>query len=83
MEETNPITKRKYRIRKLTPRECFRLQGVRDPEIDKIQAAGISDAQQYKLAGNSIVVDVMAKIFKSLFKGVKNYEPTLFDEYER
>ena len=56
-----------YRIRKLTPRECFRLMGMRDDDIDKIQAAGISNTQQYKMAGNSIVVDVLEVIFKKLF----------------
>ena len=58
-----------YKIRKLTPRECFRLMGMRDTDIDKIQEAGISNTQQYKLAGNSIVVDVLEAIFKNLFKG--------------
>ena len=56
-----------FRIRKLTPRECFRLMGMRDGDIDKIQAAGISNTQQYKMAGNSIVVDVLEAIFKNLF----------------
>ena len=56
-----------FRIRKLTPRECFRLMGMRDDDIDKIQAAGISNTQQYKMAGNSIVVDVLEAIFKNLF----------------
>lgn len=56
-----------YRIRKLTPRECFRLMGVSESDIDKIQAAGISKTQQYKMAGNSIVVDVLYYIFRSLF----------------
>ena len=46
---------RKFRIRKLTPRECFRLMGVADADIDKIQATGLSNSAQYKLAGNSIV----------------------------
>jgi DNA (cytosine-5)-methyltransferase 1 len=53
------LEKPRFRIRKLTPRECFRLMGVSEEDIDKIQAAGISDSQQYKLAGNSIVVDCM------------------------
>lgn len=56
-----------YRIRKLTPRECFRLMGVSESNIDKIQKAGISKTQQYKMAGNSIVVDVLYYIFRSLF----------------
>lgn len=54
------------RIRKLTPRECFRLMGVSDSDIDKIQNVGISNTQQYKLAGNAIVVDVLYYIFKNL-----------------
>lgn len=58
-----------YRIRKLTPRECFRLMGVADADIDKIQAAGISKSQQYKMAGNSIVVNCLAAIFRQLFIG--------------
>jgi DNA (cytosine-5)-methyltransferase 1 len=57
---------KKFRIRKLTPRECFRLMGVDDADIDKIQASGISNSGQYKLAGNSIVVDVLMGIFKNL-----------------
>ena len=56
-----------YRIRKLTPRECFRLMGLNDDQIDKIQAAGISNTQQYKMAGNSIVVPVLEAIFRNLF----------------
>ena len=56
-----------YRIRKLTPRECFRLMGVDEINIDKIQAAGISNSQQFKLAGNSIVVDNLFHIFRTLF----------------
>ena len=56
-----------YRIRKLTPRECFRLMGMRDDDIDKIQQAGISNTQQYKMAGNSIVINVLEAIFKNLF----------------
>ena len=55
-------------IRKLTPRECFRLMGLNDRDIDKIQMTKISDTQQYKLAGNSIVVPVLEEIFKNLFK---------------
>lgn len=64
MEEKLP----RYRIRKLTPRECFRLMGCDEKTIDIIQAAGISNSQQYKLAGNSIVVDCLYKIFEQLFQ---------------
>ena len=61
-----------YRIRKLTPRECFRLMGVSESDIDKIQSAGISKTQQYKMAGNSIVVDVLYYIFRNLFNDNTN-----------
>lgn len=54
------------RIRKLTPRECFRLMGFTDDDFDKIK--GISNSQLYKMAGNSIVVNVLTEIFKELFK---------------
>ena len=58
-----------YYIRKLTPRECFRLMGVDDADIDKIQSAGISKSKRYKMAGNSIVVNTLAAIFRQLFIG--------------
>lgn len=59
-------TKPYVRIRKLTPRECFRLMGFTDDDFDKIK--GISNSQLYKMAGNSIVVNVLTEIFKELFK---------------
>lgn len=55
-------------IRRLTPRECLRLMDVSDGDIDKIQAAGISDTQQYNLAGNSIVKAPMMGIFRNMLK---------------
>lgn len=67
VQKDNYVVETNYRIRKLTPRECFRLMGMRDDDIDKIQAARISNTQQYKMAGNSIVVDVLEVIFKNLF----------------
>ena len=57
-----------YRIRKLTSRETFRLMGVSDSDIDKIKAAGISESQQYKMAGNSIVVPVLEGIFTQMLR---------------
>lgn len=59
-----PKIYKNYRIRKLTPRECWRLMGVRDEQFDKLH--DISNSQLYKLAGNSIVVDVLVAIFKNL-----------------
>lgn len=57
----------RYRIRKLTERECFRLMGVDDKDIDTIQSSGVSRSAQYKMAGNSIVVDVLYHIFRQTF----------------
>ena len=62
-----PCVKQNLRIRKLTPRECLRLMGWNDEQIDKIQASGVSHSQQYKQAGNGIVVQVLEKIFANLF----------------
>jgi DNA (cytosine-5)-methyltransferase 1 len=56
----------KYRIRKLTPRECFRLQGFPDSEFDKLVAAGISNSQLYKMAGNAVTVNVIDAIGRRL-----------------
>ena len=68
------LQNKRYRIRKLTPRECFRLMDVAESDIDKIQASGVSESQQYKMAGNSIVVSVMAYIFTNLFSKEKPEE---------
>lgn len=63
------------RIRKLTPRECFRLMGFSDEDFDAAQSVGISNSQLYKQAGNSIVVDVLYYIYVELYKAM----PYLFD----
>lgn len=55
-----------FRIRKLTPRECWRLMGFDDADFDKAQAAGISNTQLYKQAGNSIVVNCLEAIFDGI-----------------
>ena len=48
-----------YRIRKLTPRECWRLFDRSDEDFDRAVQAGMSNSQLYKQAGNSIVVSVL------------------------
>ena len=79
--ENNEGQKLNYRIRKLTPRECFRLMGVSEEDIDTIQRSGVSNSQQYKLAGNSIVVDVLEGIFRKLLidKGPDKSEQLTLD----
>lgn len=57
-----------YRIRKLTPRECYRLMGFSDEDFDKVKSVGMSDTQCYKQAGNSIVVNCLMAIFTNMFK---------------
>ncbi len=64
------------RIRKLTPRETFRLMGFSDENFDAAQKAGISNSQLYKQAGNSIVVDVLYYIYRELYIAM----PYLFDD---
>lgn len=86
-EHNNYVIEPIFRIRKLTERECFRLMGVSEEDIDKliyhsgftvwngkkyVQVPCISKSRLYKLAGNSIVVDVMVRIFDQLLFGNKN-----------
>ena len=59
--------KRTMRIRKLTPKECWRLMGFNDEDFEKAEKVN-SNTQLYKQAGNSIVVDVLENIFIELFK---------------
>ena len=54
-----------FRIRKLTPRECFRLQGFKDEDFEKAEKVN-SNTQLYKQAGNSIVKQVLMAIFKQM-----------------
>ena len=55
-----------YRIRKLTPKECWRLMGCSDEDFEKAEQVN-SNTQLYKQAGNAIVVDVLEAIFNQLF----------------
>ena len=54
--------KRTMRIRKLTPKECWRLMGFNDGDFEKAEKVN-SNTQLYKQAGNSIVVDVLEELF--------------------
>lgn len=64
-----------YAIRRLTPRECWRLMDFSDSDFDKAKVAGISDSQLYKQAGNSICVGVLYYIYKNLYQAM----PYLFE----
>jgi len=58
--------KEAFRIRRLTPRECFRLQGINDKDINLIN----SDTQSYKIAGNAIEVNTMRSIIRQLYNPI-------------
>lgn len=73
------------RIRKLTPRECWRLMGFDDQAFDKAEKV-CSNSQLYKQAGNSIVVDVLEKILTNLLINPQKLEKeqmSIFDFIER
>ena len=56
------------RIRKLTPRECWKLQGFTDDQFDKAKATGLSNSRLYKMAGNAVTVNVISEIGKIIKK---------------
>lgn len=76
---THPLDNH-FRIRKLTPRETWRLMGWKDEQFDKIK--GISNAQLYKMAGNGIVINVLEAIFTNMFlrKPTKEEEKFVVDK---
>lgn len=65
---TEPKIISNFKIRKLTPKECWRLMGFNDEDIDKCIEIGISNTQLYKQAGNSIVVNILEKILENLLQ---------------
>ena len=67
-----------YRIRKLTPLECWRLMGFTDEEFRKAESVN-SNTQLYKQAGNSIVVDVLVAIFDEMLKSLNGDSPKYED----
>ena len=68
VQKDNYLLTQNLRIRKLAPKECWRLMGFDDEDIDKCIIAGVSNTQLYKQAGNSIVVNVLEGLFKELLK---------------
>jgi DNA (cytosine-5)-methyltransferase 1 len=57
-----------YNVRELSGREGLMLMGVEGDDVAKVAASGLSDSQMMKLAGNSIVVDVMSSFFPEMIK---------------
>ena len=69
--QTNNCIATQYRIRKLTPRECWRLMDFKDSDFEKAQEVN-SNTQLYKQAGNSIVKNVLVAIFGQMIDGKEN-----------
>ena len=69
--QTNNCIDIQYRIRKLTPRECWRLMDFKDYDFEKAQEVN-SNTQLYKQAGNSIVKNVLVAIFGQMIDGKEN-----------
>lgn len=68
----------KLAIRKLTPIEAFRLMGMRDEDVEKCWAMGISNSSLYKIAGNGLITTVVEYIMEHLYKAIvdNNYQTT-------
>ena len=72
------IDSNKLTVRKLTPRECWRLMDMTDEDFDRAAAVS-SDAQLYKQAGNSIVVVCMEAIFENILINGNSGQKSLMD----
>lgn len=68
------------RIRKLTPKECWRLMGFDDEDADNAMAVDIANCQLYKQAGNSIITNCVALLAEHLYKAQYNPDYVCFDE---
>lgn len=75
-QDINNIKESNFHIRKLTPKECWRLMGFSDDSFNTAKSVGVSDSQLYKQAGNSIVTDVLYYIYLEIYKAM----PYLFDD---
>lgn len=62
------------RVRRLMPKECFRLQGYTDEQFDKLVEIGIPEAQLYKMAGNSVTTNVVTAIGLKLMQEAQKLE---------
>lgn len=74
------IDKKQYRIRKLTPKECMKLMGFQDEDIQRVKNIGMSDTQMYKQSGNGIVCNCVELIFEHLYKSQYDELHECFDE---
>ena len=68
VQKDNYVVEPLFRIRRLTPKECWRLQGFTDEQHDLVEQAGISNSQRYKQAGNAVTVNVIEALGEKLLK---------------
>lgn len=67
LTEAMEETEEGIEVRRYTPKECFRLMGFDDEDVDILSENGISNTQIYKMAGNSIVVNMLEHLFGQMF----------------
>ena len=67
-------------IRKITPTEAFRLMGMRDEDVEKCRAVGISNSALFKIAGNGLITNCIQLILEHLYKAVVNNTYVCTDE---
>lgn len=77
------VKEKEYRIRKLTPSECFKLMGLTSEDCKKARALGVSDSSLYKEAGNGIVTNCVEMIFEHIYKAFYDNFYICFDEDSR
>ena len=68
------------RIRKLTPKECWRVMGFNDTDVDNASSVGVSDSKLYSQAGNSIITNCVELLAEHLYKAQYNPEYVCFDK---
>ena len=62
------------RVRRLMPKECFRLQGYADEQFDRLEQIGLPDSQLYKMAGNSVTTNVVTAVGMKLINEIQKLE---------
>lgn len=77
----NNMQEQGYAIRKLTPRECFRLMGVKDEDFDKIEK-NQSNSSLYHLAGDSLLTTVIGTIFCNMIETPISFEEMVNSLYK-
>jgi site-specific DNA-cytosine methylase len=62
-----------FRLRRLTPSECFRLMSVDEESIIKLTSSGVPEGQLYKMAGNAIIIKTLVNLYKSMFSDISKW----------